>query len=125
MPDGAGVFAGAMVGHLRSLPAVRATVCLAALLSVSLSAGLHPEPAGLANRDARNGAAAVPQGGASGGPEHVCQVCVLHFACSLVLAGPAVPAMRLAGTPVAARVSGFLGRIERSSPEGRAPPVAS
>jgi hypothetical protein len=100
-------------------------VCLAALLSLAGSPGLHPEPAGSPIRGVQPGFAASAGTGAVREAPHLCQVCVLYFACSLAPAGSVAPVILPAGTTALSSGSSFSGRTERRQHEGRAPPLTS
>ena len=115
----------AMLGRLRSRSVVHTAVCLAALLSLAGSVGLHPEPVGSPIRDAQLGFTAIAQHGAFRGAGHLCQVCVLYFACSLAPSASLAPVMLPAGATILRSWSSFSGRTERRQHEGRAPPLAS
>jgi hypothetical protein len=114
-----------MLGRLRSRSVVRTAVCLAALLSLAGSVGLHPEPAGSPIRDAQLGFTATAEHGGFREARHLCQVCVLYFACSLAPAASVAPVMLPAGATIVPSWSSFSGRTERRQHEGRAPPLAS
>jgi len=114
-----------MLGHLRSGSAVRFAVILAALMSLAGSAGLHPEPGDWLGSAGELGVAAAPHGGACVPVPHLCQLCVLHFACSLAPSGPATLAALPAVSAVVQRRASLTGRIERRQHEGRAPPLTS
>ena len=114
-----------MLRDLRSGSWARTAVCVAALLSLAGSAGLHPEPSGAGVRTAGRATALDAGGGALREAPHVCQVCILHLAGSLVPAGPTVPAAlpaRPAAPGSGASFAGGPGILRR---EGRAPPLAS
>jgi hypothetical protein len=114
-----------MLRDLRSGSGVRAAVCLAALLSLAGSAGLHPEPSGVGVRDA--GLAGTLDAGVGGLREapHVCQVCILYFACSLTPTGPVVTGVQPALPAVLRSRTPFGGGPDVRRHEGRAPPLAS
>jgi hypothetical protein len=115
----------AMMGRLRSGPGVRTVVCLAALLSLAGSVGLHPEPGSSPIRDAQLGFTATAQHGAFGEAPHVCQACILYFACSLTPAGSVVPGVQPAHTVVLRSRDPFCGGPEVRRHDGRAPPLTS
>jgi hypothetical protein len=114
-----------MLGRLRSRSVVRTAVCVAALLSLAGSVGLHPEPAGSPVRGAQLGFTVTAEHGTFREAPHLCQVCVLYFACSLAPAGSAAPVMLPAGATILPSWSPFSGRTEPCQHEGRAPPLAS
>ncbi len=113
-----------MLGHLRSTQAVRTAVCLAAILSLAGSAGLHAEPAGAPAAGSPVRLTAGP-GVGPGAPQHICQLCVLYYAGSLVPTAPAAPADLTADASVVPQRPSSGGRVEGHRHEGRAPPLAS
>lgn len=100
-------------------------VCLAALLSLAGSAGLHPEPGCSPIREARPGFTATSGHAALLATAHLCHVCVLYSACSLAPSGSVAFVMLPAGATLLPSRSPFNGRLERRQNEGRAPPLAS
>ncbi len=114
-----------MLGVVRSVPAVRAVICVAAVLSIAGSVGLHPEPGSPATGGPRAGVAAGPAHGSSAGSPHVCQLCVLHFACALAPAGPATAVVVPSAGIASVRRGSPIGRLAAYRHEGRAPPLAS
>jgi hypothetical protein len=112
-----------MLGRLRSTLPVRTAVCLAAIMSLAGSAGLHAEPSGSRIAGPQTGSA-VFGGVGSVGTAHLCQLCVAYSACSLAPAGPTAPAVLAAeASPVPPQSS--AGRVEAHQHDGRAPPLAS
>jgi hypothetical protein len=114
-----------VLGRLRSRSGVRTAVCLAALLSLAGSVGLHPEPVGSPIRDAQLGFTATAEHGAIRTALHLCHVCALYFACSLAPAASVAPVTLRAGATILPSWSSFSGRTERRQHEGRDPPLAS
>jgi len=114
-----------MLRDLRSGSGVRAAVCLAALLSLAGSAGLHPEPSGGSIRDAGLTVTLTAGEGALREAQHVCQACILYFACSLTPAGAVVPGVQASRPAVLRSRILFGGGPDVRRHEGRAPPLAS
>ncbi len=113
-----------MLGLLRSRRVVRTAVCAAAILSLAGSAGLHAEPAGAPLGGSPAGLTAAP-GAGSGVSSHLCQLCVLYVAGSLVPAAPAVPADLAVDASLLPRRSSSSARVEGHRHDGRAPPQTS
>jgi hypothetical protein len=111
-----------MLRRLRLAPAVRTVLCLAALLSVTGSLGLHAEPgSGQGPRAVAAIAAAGPV--RAGSVTHICLICVLHgsvfpSAGSCVVQGPAPGLLG----PATGRQSQNESPVARCH-DGRAPPT--
>ena len=111
-----------MLGWLRAAHAVRAVSCLAALLSLGGSLGLHPEP-GPAGGGPPVSVFGAPTPGVAGSSIHTCLTCLVHG--SVVptwgpcVAGGILPSFESAFPCGAAR----CGAVVATSHEGRAPPV--
>ena len=96
---------------------------LAAVLSLSGSLGLHPEPA---TEYRAGGTTPLARAAGQAGPPfalHLCPVCLLHFSVSLPPSGDiARSVLPAAGALVPSR-SAFTGLVELRPHEGRAPPA--
>jgi hypothetical protein len=111
-----------MLCRLRLAAAVRTILCLAALLSVTGSLGLHAEP-GSAQRPRAVAAVASAGPTRSGSIAHICLICVLHGSVfpssgSCVVHGPA-PGLR---GPATGRESHTESPVAPCH-DGRAPPT--
>ena len=114
-----------MLGSLRSGQLVRVAVAFAALLSLTASAGLHPEP-----HVARVATAAAGPVLAAGSPTaqdapHVCLACIIQLAGALAAFGPAAPAVASARTVTSPPSDRVARGPEIRCRRDRAPPTAS
>jgi hypothetical protein len=110
-----------MFHRIRTSPAIRAALCVAALLALAGSFGLHPEPIGSEALAAHRGLARVHVDDAP----HACLACLSHVAASvqpfsvaLPVGQPSAPLHRIAGPPADGRVAGL-------DLPGRSPPARS
>ena len=110
-----------MFHRIRTSPAIRAALCVAALLALAGSFGLHPEPIGNDALAAHRGLARVH---VDEGP-HACIACLSHIAASvqpfsaaLPVGQPSASLDRIAGPPADGRLVGL-------DLPGRSPPARS
>jgi hypothetical protein len=110
-----------MFRRIPTSPAIRAALCVAALLALAGSFGLHPEPIGNEALAAHRGLARVH---IDEGP-HACLACLSHvaafvqpFAAALAVSQPSAPLYRIARPPAAGRIAGL-------DLPGRSPPARS
>jgi hypothetical protein len=109
-----------MLRRIRTSPAVRLALCVAALIAIGTSFGLHPEPG-----ETLPGASAAFQRSAAPESNHGCVACLNHgVAVASPLAGllPAGSAWKPTSPPVDPLSH---GRLAAADLPGRSPPAAS
>jgi hypothetical protein len=111
-----------MLYRLRSALPVRSALCLAAVLSVGGSVGLHPEPSSAKRPPdfTSFAAAAAPK---AGSPTHTCLTCLLYGSAfpswsSAVVHG-ILPSLSTVPTDLATRTGSLVAPCH----DGRAPPA--
>ena len=112
-----------MLKRARSKAAIRAALVVAAALSLTTSAGLHPEPSCGAPPARGEHASATNPTGRMDAAAHVCLVCLLHAAAIEPVVASAPPAGAPSGPNREWSRSAPVFSTEFRTNDGRAPPV--